>query len=144
MTRLLGKTVYADSNVFIYTVEGIEPYAQALRPLLASVAAGETRVVTSELTVAEVLVKPLRLADAVLYQAFEDALAAPGVRLVPISYEVLLRTARLRAAGRLRTPDAVHAATAQLSGCDVLLTNDAGIVAVPGVEVVRLSEIAHG
>ena len=142
MTRLIGKTVYADSNVFIYTVEGISPYAQALRPLFASVAAGATRVVTSELTVAEVLVKPLRLADAVLYQAFEDALAAPGVRLVPVSYEVLLRTARLRASGQLKTPDAVHAATAQIAGCDVLLTNDTGIAAVPGVEVVRLAVVA--
>lgn len=145
MTRLIGRSVSFDSNVFIYAVERVEPYATALQPLFASLARGETRATTSELTLAETLVKPFRLQDAELRTAYDDALHANGVTLVPVSRAVLVHTARLRATVRLKLPDAIHAATARLAGCDVLLTNDTGIAAVPGVEVVRLSEVAgHG
>ena len=144
MTRLLGRTLYLDSNVFIYVVEGVEPYATELRPLFASVARGETPVVTSEITLGETLVKPFRLQDAALGAAYDDALHAFGVSLVPVSRAVLVQSARLRAMSRMKMPDAIHAATAQLAGCSVLLTNDTGIVAVPGIDVARLSEIAHG
>ena len=137
MTRLLGRTVYLDSNVFIYAVERVTPYADALRPLFQSVRDGETRAVTSEITLAETLVKPLRQRDAELRVEFESALAGPGLTVVPVSRAVLVQAARLRAAMRMKLPDAVHAATAQLAGCDALLTNDTGIGAVPGVEVVQ-------
>lgn len=144
MTRLIGRTVYLDSNVFIYAVERVPPYAEAFRPLFRSVLAGETPAVTSEVTLAEILVKPFRTRDAQLMTAFEDALSGPGLTVVPVSRAVLVQSARLRAASRMKLPDSVHAATAQLAGCDVLLTNDTGIGEVPGVELVRLSDAAHG
>lgn len=146
MTQLLGRATYLDTNVFIYAVEEVAPYAERLRPLFESIGRGETRAVTSDLTRAETLVKPFRLRDAVLQVAFEDTLAAPGLSVVPVTPKVLVRSARLRAARRLTLPDAIHAATAQLAGCEVFLTNDTGIGAVPGVEVVRLAEVAgeHG
>jgi predicted nucleic acid-binding protein len=143
MTRLLGRSVYLDTNVFIYSVEQVAPYAEALRPLFRDVARGGTRATTSEITLAETLVQPFRTLDARLQVAFEDALSVPGLSVVPVSRTVLLHAARLRAALRLKLPDAIHAATAQLAGCDVLLTNDTGIAAVPGVEVLRLSEVVH-
>lgn len=145
MTRLLGRTVYLDANAFIYAVERVAPYAQALRPLFASIAAGDTSAVTSEITLAEVLVKPLQARDAELRVEFESALAGPGLTVVPVSRAVLVESAHLRASSRLKLPDAIHSATARLSGCDAFLTNDTGIGAVPGVEVVRLAEVvAHG
>ena len=144
MRRLLGRRVYLDTNVFVYAVEGIAPYAGTLRPLFESIAAGETRGVTSELTLAEALVKPFRTRDAALQIAFEEAVEAPGVTAVAVSRSILVAAARLRAAARLKTPDAIHAATAQLAGCDALLTNDTGIGVVPSVEVVRLAEVAGG
>lgn len=146
MTRLLGRTVYLDANVFIYVVESVAPYADALRPLFASIAAGETPAVTSEITLAETLVKPFRVRDPELGVRFRSALEGPGLTLASVTREVLVQSARLRAASRMKLPDAVHAATAQLAGCDVLLTNDTGIGAVPGVDVVRLAEVVgeHG
>ncbi len=145
MTRLIGRTVYLDSNVFIYAVEHVAPYAEALLPLFVSILAGETPAVTSEITRAEVFVKPFRTRDAALEADFEDVLAGPGITVVPVLRDVLVQSARLRAVSRMKLPDAIHAATAQLAGCDVLLTNDTGIAAVPGVEVVRLAEVAgHG
>lgn len=145
MTGLIGRTVYLDSNVFIYAVEGVAPYAEALRPLFHSVLAGITLAVTSEITLAETLVKPFRERDARLEAAFKDALSGPGVTVVPASRTVLVQSARLRAASRMKLPDAIHAATAQHAGCNVLLTNDTGISTVPGLEVVQMRDVAgHG
>jgi predicted nucleic acid-binding protein len=48
--------------------------------------------------------------------------------------------AHLRALG-LRTPDALHAATALASGCILFLTNDPVFKRVTGLSVVVLSEV---
>ncbi len=142
MTRLLGRTVYLDSNVFVYAIERVAPYAEALRPLFVSIRDGATPAVTSAITRAETLVKPFRMDNAELQAEFESALAGPRLSVVPVTRDVLVQSARLRAVSRLKRPDAIHAATAQLAGCDVLLTNDTGVAAVPGVEVVRLADVA--
>lgn len=141
MTRLLGRRVYLDANVFIYAIERVVPYAEALRPLFRDITDGRTPATTSEITLAETLVRPFRAGDTRLHAAFESALVGPGLEVVPISRSVLVQAARLRAVSRMKLPDAVHAATAQLAGCDVLLTNDTGIGATPGVEVVQLRNV---
>ena len=58
--RLGGRSVYLDSNVFIYAVEGMEPYQADLRNLFVQIASSKIIAVTSVLTLAEVLVKPFR------------------------------------------------------------------------------------
>ncbi len=56
--RVRGRRVYFDTGVFIYALED-EPATQAqMLPLFAALDAGEVEVVTSELTLAEVLVVP--------------------------------------------------------------------------------------
>lgn len=57
---------------------------------------------------------------------------------------MLIEAARLRAVTNLRLPDAIHGATAILSGCQTFLTNDRRLAALPGVDVVLLSEIIGG
>ena len=147
LTRRIGsRTVYLDANVFIYVVEEVPLFLGVLGPLFDAVASGQVRAVTSEVTLAEVLVHPVREADAEREAAFVRSVRTRGgLTVVPVTRAVLVEAAQLRAATRMKLPDAIHAATARLSGCTVLLTNDARIVAVPGVEVVRLSEVAgHG
>jgi predicted nucleic acid-binding protein len=81
--------------------------------------------VTSELTLAEVLVKPYQLDRAELIQAYESFLEPDGaLQIEPVTASVLRDAARLRARSRLRVPDAIHAATAVTAGCSALLTND--------------------
>lgn len=50
------------------------------------------------------------------------------------------RMARLRASPGLRTPDAIHVATALEWGAQAFLTNDAGLRQAPGIEVLLLSD----
>lgn len=144
--RIGSRRVYLDANVFIYVVEGIEAHAPALRPLLPAVASGRVSAVTSALTLAEVLVHPFRTGNVRREQAFARTVrSGGGLTVEPVTEAVLIGAARVRAdRPSFKLPDAIHVATAQLAGCAVLVTNDAGIAAAPGVEVVRLSDAAHG
>jgi hypothetical protein len=56
----LGLRVYLDTNIVIYAVEGLPHYAAQVQPLLDAMDAGEVFVVSSELTLAEVLIGPLK------------------------------------------------------------------------------------
>jgi predicted nucleic acid-binding protein len=61
---------------------------------------------------------------------------------VPISRQILEAAAQIRAASGLKTPDAIHAATALIEGCTLFVTNDAAFRSIPGLNVAILSEIA--
>ncbi len=55
---LIGKVVYLDSNVFIYAVEGFAERRPFVEGPFRQIDSGRIDAVTSELTLAEVLVKP--------------------------------------------------------------------------------------
>jgi predicted nucleic acid-binding protein len=125
LTTILGRRVYLDTNIFIYAVEGYEPEAAFLQGLLAALEEGRFAAVTSELTLAEVLLKPFGLGreDAV---ATYTELLTPSERLIvpPVGRAILVEAARQRAALGMPMPDAIHVATALAAGCELFLTND--------------------
>jgi predicted nucleic acid-binding protein len=90
-----------------------------------------------------VLVKPLRDGNATLVALFRAVLlGTAGLRCVSVSLRVLELAAELRAQHALKTPDAIHAATALVQGSVLFVTNDAGFRRVPALPVVVLSEVA--
>ena len=58
MSSLEGLTVYFDTNIFIYALEGFPPLDAVAARLLDFLDEGNCRGVTSELALAECLVKP--------------------------------------------------------------------------------------
>ena len=66
--------VYLDANCFIYSIERIDPYRAILDTLWQAVSIGQFTVVTSELTLLEVLVKPLKVGDATTAATFRTVL----------------------------------------------------------------------
>ncbi|MEO8972455.1 MAG: hypothetical protein ABI406_12735 [Ktedonobacteraceae bacterium] len=66
--------VYLDTNSFIYSVERIDPYRTPLDTLWQSVSAGQIKVVTSELTLLEVLVMPLKVGNTLLASIYRAVL----------------------------------------------------------------------
>jgi predicted nucleic acid-binding protein len=110
--------------------------------LFAGLDAGRVSAVTSELTLAEVLVRPLRDGNTARQRAYEQALSdRPQLRLIPVDRAVLLAAARLRAAGNVRLPDAIHVATACAARCDVLITNDRHLQGRPEIAVSSLEQL---
>lgn len=142
-TDRVASRVYLDSNVFIEAFEGRGRLAELLRKLLltANVPAGPP-LVTSELTAAELLVKPLQLGRHDLVQICDNwTISNPYLEVVPVVRGVLKDAAELRARDRgLKLPDAIHMTTAIGTRCRYFLTNDKRIKGQFGVEILDLSE----
>jgi predicted nucleic acid-binding protein len=131
----LGPKIYLDANFFIYALEEIAPWARIAKEILALLDQGRCAAVTSELSLAECLVKPLELGKAEIADAYLDLLKdRRSLAVVPIRRELLIEAARLRALSRIKLPDAIHAATALQRSCSSFLTNDSRLK-VPGLRV---------
>lgn len=143
LTLPVGGVVYLETPAFIYTVEPHPLYAPLLRPIWQAVQAQSLQVITSEMALLETLVHPIRNQDSSLQAAYERLLlSTPGVQMVPLTQDVLREAARLRAdIPGLRTPDALHAATALIAGCTLFLTNDAGFRRVHGLPLAILDDV---
>lgn len=138
---LQGKKVYFDANIFIYTLEAIEPWDVELDDVFSGLLAGEFTAVTSSLSLTECLILPFRRNNMELVKTFREAiLPSYYLDVVPISDKILLSTANIRAQLNLKLPDAIHAATALRQKCTTLLTNDAGFKRVPNIDVFLLSD----
>ena len=136
-----GKLVYLDTNVFIYALEGYPAFAEDLTALFEGIDRGDCRAVTSELTLAEALVKPIRDRSAARQQAYEAILTpSRGLAVRAVSREILLDAARIRARSGHRLPDAIHLATAKATRSGLFLTNDKRIAALDELEVAQLSD----
>lgn len=132
--------LYLDASAVIYSVEKIEPYWTLLQPLWQAAFRGEVSFVGSELLLLEVLVKPTQTGDKVLADSFRNLLKAREFALYPITEQILETAVTHRASG-LRTPDAIHAATAIIVGCDQFITNDSGFRRVSDLPVCLLSDL---
>ena len=133
--------VYLDANGFIYSVERVEPYRTLLDPMWQQARAGEFDVASSDITVLETLVKPLREDDKVVEMLLRSMFDAHEVSLIPATRELWEDSARIRADTGLKTPDALHAATALSAGCTLFVTNDGDFRRVQGLPVVVLDDL---
>lgn len=131
-------SIYLDASPIIYAIEKIEPYAQILSPLWRSVAEGNVQIFGSELLLLETLVKPRQVGDIEVESLFRQFFASKEIVLTPISTAVLEEAISLRSDVKLRTPDAIHAASSLLVECDFFLTNDKAFRKVPALNVVVL------
>lgn len=137
----LGPKVYLDANFFIYALEAVEPWAKVAREILAALDHGDLTAVTSELTLAECLVKPLELGKKDTAEAYLALLKDRRFLSVPpVHREILVEAARLRARSRIKLPDAIHAATALQKGCSSFLTNDDRL-RIEGIEILHWQDL---
>lgn len=94
------------------------------------------------ITLTEVLVHPLRQGDLALAQRYRMMLTQnQDFQLCAVTEFVAEKAAELRARHNLRTPDALHVATAIEYGCDTILTNDRGIARVSDIRVLILDDL---
>ena len=141
MEAVGGRDDAVDSGPLIYWFENTEPWAFVLDPLYAAAEQGGRPLTASALVLVEVLTGPLKAGGRSLAARLERALVhGPWLELVPISRAVLVRAAELRAQYGVKTPNALHLATALLRNCGVFVTNDRRIPDIEGIQIVRLKE----
>jgi predicted nucleic acid-binding protein len=117
--------IYLDSCIVIYAVEDDSARGAAVRQRLGAI--GDEVVAIAPLVMLECLVGPFRQDDLALADHYRHAFDL--FRMLATGVPEHVRAAELRARQGLRTPDALHLATAQLTGCRELWTNDSRLAA---------------
>jgi uncharacterized protein len=121
--------IYLDSCLVIYLAENHPRWGEAVATAMAR--EKDARFAISPLVKCECLVAPIRRGDPVLERAYVDLFKRFITLAMP--EPVWLQAAQLHARFNLKTPDALHLASAQTNACESLWTNDA-----------RLAQAARG
>jgi uncharacterized protein len=120
-----GDSLYLDSNIFILAIERGNPWAEMLRSLFVAIDERAILVCTSELTIAEVLSKPLQVGAQDLIGKYDQLFAPESpIKTIPIDRSILRSAAELQGRLRVKLMDSIHLATAKSHGCDFFLTED--------------------
>ena len=140
--RLHGKIVGLDTAPLIYFIEKHPEFHPRVRSFFLAMQRGDFEVVTSTMTVAEVMVHPFKRNDAKLVETYRDILLnAAHLRTIPFTTDMAEIAARLRAAHKIRTPDAIQLATAIAMKADFFLTNDDGLPVLSRPTVLSLGDV---
>lgn len=114
-----------DTVTLIYYLEGHPTYYAAARTLFEKIERGDISAVISALVFAELLFPAYRAGQPQLAEKITHILGHyPNLTVIPLSSEIAVAAAQLRAAYQLRTPDAIHLATARYAGARGFITND--------------------
>ena len=134
--------LYIETSPFIYYVENHPVYADKMDAVFEIVNTKPIEVITSVITLAETLTKPLKTGDKTVEQAYRMLLQQTrNITLIPITTQIAERTADLRSRYNLRTPDALHLAAALDSGCDAFMTNDFALQRVKELPIFVLDDL---
>jgi predicted nucleic acid-binding protein len=115
--------IFWDTNLFIYLFEGQGALQQRVVGLRKSMLERGDQLVTSSLTLGELLVKPIELHDLELAAKYEKLIPATSL-LVPFDARAARIYAELRCDRSVRPPDAIQLACAATAGVDLFITND--------------------
>ena len=136
--------VGVDTVIFIYFIEEHPQFLRVIEPLFRQVDDGRVELITSALTLLEMLVVPYRTGDYLLASRYESILTrSRGVRVADLSRDHLRAAAQLRAKTGVKTPDSLQLVAALAAGCTTFLTNDRQLPAVPGIRILQLASYSR-
>jgi len=130
--------IFFDTNLFIYLIEDAGERGAKVTKLIARMSDRHDELLTSTLSLAEVLVKPLATGNVASAQRYEKLLSSPGISVLPFDRACARIYAQLRQDKTLKAPDAIQLSCAANARCDLFLTNDERLSRriVPGIQFV--------
>ncbi|MBI3207922.1 MAG: type II toxin-antitoxin system VapC family toxin [Candidatus Solibacter usitatus] len=134
--------VALDTSVFIYQLEANVRYLPLSDHIFSWLEQADSRAITSTITMTELLTQPYRDAGSQRVDEIYGLLSTyPNLAWIAPSLEISGMAGRIRAAHRLRTPDALQAATAIHAGATGMITNDAVLKRVDAFETLVLDDL---
>jgi predicted nucleic acid-binding protein len=131
-----------DTAPLIYVIEDHPVYAPKLQPFFAAAEQGDFQIVTSCVTLLEVLAHPIRSARQDLARQYREILlGSRAFTVLPVDVTLAEEAARLRALHNLRTPDAIQLAAATPAGASFFLTNDRDLPSLPSLSLLILGDL---
>jgi uncharacterized protein len=116
--------VFWDTNLFVYLFEGNPKFAESVRELGRRMEARRDRLVTSALTIGEILVRPIRENDADTEKRYRALFSGPEIQIAAFDANAAQFYARVRQDAAIRTADAIQLACAASAKVDLFITND--------------------
>jgi predicted nucleic acid-binding protein len=116
--------IFWDTNLFIYLIEDHPEFGPAVMQIFENMNRRGDRLITSSLTLGELLTKPLRIGDTELEQKYRELFQSPDVIVTPFDVEAAAHYARIRQDRTIRPPDAIQLACAARAGAALFITND--------------------
>lgn len=140
------RIIALDTSPWIYHLEDHPRFRFLTAELLEAVHSGRCQAVISEITLLELLVRPLQLENQDVADEYEILLEHfPNLTIVPVTRNVSLKAAWIRARYGLRVPDAIIIATGILHRATLAITNDRKWKAVEKeVKVLCLDDLKEG
>ncbi len=133
-----------DTMVWIYNLERQSlPYAVATH-MLRLIESGAVTGVTSEVTIMELMVRPLRMNLADIAAGYESLVVNfPNLIIAPLDRIAMRRAADLRARFNLHALDALQLAACLEHGATVFVTNDHRLRRVTDIDVIMLDDFVE-
>lgn len=136
------RRIALDTSIFIHQLEANPRYVGLTDPIFAWLERPDHAAVTSTITMTELLVQPYRNSDE---QRADECYALlstyPNLDWIAPNLEIADIAARIRGAHRLRTPDALQAATAVQAQATGLVTNDPVFARIEAFETLVLDHL---
>lgn len=138
----MGKKIGIDTSIFIYLLEESPEHLLLSRKLLRAVEIGKLSGIFSCIGVLELLTGLKKQGRADLVDQYKFILANfQNLTIVGIDADTVDIASDLRAKYALKTPDAIHVATAISEGAKTFVTNDKRLKQMTEIDVKLLSEI---
>jgi len=134
--------LYIEPAPFIYYIEENPTFIKRIDAVMDYIQNNSLSVVTSVLTLTEVLIHPLRKKQSKIAQEYREILTnSQNILLTPVNNNIAEKAADLRAQYSIRTPDALHIATAIESVSDAVLTNDSQLKRIREIPIILLDDL---
>ena len=130
--------IFRDTNLFVYLFENSGEPTERVVSLRKRMIERNDELLTSALTLGEILVKPMEAGDETLARRYEQAIAAAAT-VVPFDRAAASIFAAVRGDRTIRPPDAIQLACAAAAGVDLFITNDRRLSrsVVPGIHFIQ-------
>lgn len=128
---------FFDTNLFIYEWERNRQYLEPVRDLRRRMSKAGIGLVTSTMTLGEVMCKPKQAGNEALAQQYKAALQQVAT-IVSFDLKAAELYAQIRADYRVKHPDAIQLACAAAHGVELFITNDVelGELRIPGIHFI--------
>jgi predicted nucleic acid-binding protein len=115
--------VFWDTNIFIYFFEDQGKLGKAARGLRERMLGRGDQLITSAMTLGEILIKPRELKDLDLCKEYERAITTAAL-VLPFDLQAARLFSELRLNRQIRPPDAIQLSCAAAVDTDLFVTND--------------------
>jgi predicted nucleic acid-binding protein len=130
--------IFFDTNLFIYLLEDSGERGARVNEIIERISDRRDELMTSTVTLGEVLVKPLSVGDVAWAERYEKLLNTPGVSVLAFDRSCARIYAQLRQDKTVKPADAIQLSCAASVKCDLFITNDDRLSRkiIPGIQFI--------